>query len=1017
MRTRAILLFAWFLIQTVTLFGGDVYVKESDHRASLGNDSLELTLDWSDGRLKLQSIHNKLGPSPTLTDDGFVLQVIDKTELTARDFVVSGADSEPLGKDGKRLTLRLSNTDHGIDIRIAYELKKDNFFARRKFAIRNTGAKDITIRRAEIERLSTDAECALGGRGQPVFVGGSLFLGLEYPAAYNYVKGQQISLFHYPGKKLGKDFIDLKSEVIGVSADGKVRDAFMQYLRRIRIPPRSFVLYNSWYDVRRKDMSNAIFIDCFDEFKRKLIDRYGVKLNTFVIDDGYQDKQSIWKTDKSILPEDFYKLANHLKANGSVFGIWMPLTPNSHNLDLDWGRANGYEVTDTGGNYCISGPKFNQALRNIIAFHIREFGLNYYKHDFNNFNCAAEGHGHLPDRTCGFESNVDAYIEVLKYTRKLNPDVFINITGGMWLSPWWLMYADTVWRGGGDTGHERVVPYIEVRDDTMTYVDGVIWDRLVKEGLQFPPSALMTHGICYGRYRMLGGKNEPFHRWTEHIINYMAPGVMMIELYITPSLLSDEQWAVLAPTLAWAVAQQDVLAEGKMTHGNPHKGEVYGYKHVKDGRLIWFLRNPSMTAQTVELPVAKELGGQPAVARITYPYRLSVSGQDTITLDVPPFQTMVVEAAAKPTNDIRIEGCRYGIISEGDGKLALDLIGLPGTKAAVTITSPTPIRTVLRNGIAVLERQSKQISFDVAFSDSNQQYKIEDRSEDKRGNKNRIRLSIPSDVTEAKLAVLCEQVMNVVPMGRFKLNGQVIKPKVVHGEGWRFFLVPLPQGQSEVCWEIPQRKRPTQPFAPREMTVSSWLFCRRKLPTQRIEITFDGKPHQAKRLPTPFANVNPTCRPVQDRRVVATLLPDADVAIAKNELSKIKAAKLHVNVFGVNYEDKYRNKPVLLNGTDIGILPPNRRPLDAWQEQIMNIPKEKLDIIKAKNTIVFTNPTNDCFKIADVGLAVQLADGTWVETNREKEVHCSVGKGWIHSEGTLFEKSKSKAIRLRFSVR
>ena len=321
---------------------------------------------------------------------------------------------------------------------------------------------------ARLERLKTTALCELGGRGQPVFVGGRAFLGLEYPAARNHVADAAIDLHHFPGKRLNKQWLELKPEVLGVRGNRTLGAAFAGYFEDVRISPRTFVHYNGWYDFRRDNMSTKGFIATFESLRGQLVERYGVPMHSFVIDDQYQNKQSIWETDPEVLPDGFGPLATYLQARGSALGLWMPLTPNRHNLDLDWGRRNGYEVTDTGGNYCVSAPGFNAALRDTVRRHIRTLGVNYYKHDFNCFNCRAAGHGHLSTQEHGFEANVDAYIGVMTYARSLKPDIFLNVTGGMWLSPWWLMFADTVWRGGGDTGRGGVVPYVQRRDDTMS---------------------------------------------------------------------------------------------------------------------------------------------------------------------------------------------------------------------------------------------------------------------------------------------------------------------------------------------------------------------------------------------------------------------------------------------------------------------------------------------------------------------------------------------------------------------
>ena len=80
-----------------------------------------------------------------------------------------------------------------------------------------------------------------------------------------------------------------------------------------------------------------------------------------------------------------------------------------------------------------------------MSRHIREYDIDYFKHDFNSFSCAADGHGHLPEAIYGREANVDAEIEMFGFLDEVNPGIYINPSSGMWLSPWWLMHVDTVW--------------------------------------------------------------------------------------------------------------------------------------------------------------------------------------------------------------------------------------------------------------------------------------------------------------------------------------------------------------------------------------------------------------------------------------------------------------------------------------------------------------------------------------------------------------------------------------------
>ncbi|NOY81488.1 MAG: hypothetical protein GXP31_10850 [Kiritimatiellaeota bacterium] len=1004
--------------------GTATFVRSSQNRVRLGNARLEILLA-TDGPVRLLELKdNAAGAVLRFADRGFEFRFATGSPAIAKDFRITAVVPKHDEKASVRVVFRLEDTKRKLEARLVYELTAGDFFLRRRLALRSTRKEGgPLLREAVVEHLEAPEPVPAVPMGQPVFVGGRAFFGLEYPAGRTRSNGNTFALYHLPGKRLGTAFLDFKTEVLGVAGTRPLADAFEDYIRRIRIPPRNFILYNSWYDIRRNQMSTGAFEACFRSFQKQLIEPFGVKLDSFVIDDGWQNKNSIWETDKQLFPNDFGELALFLRANGSNFGLWMPLTPIRHNLNLDWGRKNGYEVTDSGASYCISAPRFNQAERDVIARHETEFGLNYYKHDFNQFRCAARGHGHLPEADFGFEANVDAYLRMLDYERTLNPRIFINITSSMWLSPWWLMYADTVWRGGGDTGRERVVPYVELRDDTMTYVDGVLWDRFVREALRFPPSALMTHGIVYGKLNRLGGGHEPLHRWTEHVIQYLAPGVMMKELYLTPNLLSDRQWRVLGKALAWAAAEAPLMARSRMTHGNPHKGELYGFVHTDpaSGRLLWFLRNPSMLPQTAAVDLAEQLGGQPTSAAVIYPYRLELPAEKTVGLTVPPFQALVLSAKSAIAKDrgrtFEISGGRWCIERRTSTEIQCRLLGEPGPANRVfRVHAPAPIAEVLLDGVPLpLPPGRSDFAVDLRFPGQWKPATAKALETDAASGVNQFDVSLPPGTTDAYMALLCRGRTRALPFADFRVDGKTLQPRTTSGPDWRLLLLPLPEGRHRVEWKLATAHGAKTPFAARFFRLSVHLLARTKLADRSLVIRFRDPIPMAPAPPTPFADVQPVSMTVRPEHRVESVRPDAARGLAEEDLKNIRAAKLRLLTFDVNSEKQYRNKPVLLNGKPVGLLPANRPPIAQWEEHILDIPKDLLKSLKIeKNRVVFTNAGGDCYKVTGIALAVQLPDGTWVESGRDRRIYSSVDRNWKYFEGEPFGGNRSREIFLSF---
>ena len=63
---------------------------------------------------------------------------------------------------------------------------------------------------------------------------------------------------------------------------------------------------------------------------------------------------------------------------------------------------------------------------------------------------------------------MESVIDKCQAVRKKNPNIFLNITSGTWLSPWWVQYANTIWMQGADYGFSDV-PSISQRDAAITY--------------------------------------------------------------------------------------------------------------------------------------------------------------------------------------------------------------------------------------------------------------------------------------------------------------------------------------------------------------------------------------------------------------------------------------------------------------------------------------------------------------------------------------------------------------------
>jgi hypothetical protein len=93
-----------------------------------------------------------------------------------------------------------------------------------------------------------------------VFLDGSFFLGLAYPAGYNVVQERTVFLRHHPGVRLGPEWWASRVAVLGAADGAGVERAFRTYVDSFRRRPRSFTVYNSWYDVRYPELTTEVLL-------------------------------------------------------------------------------------------------------------------------------------------------------------------------------------------------------------------------------------------------------------------------------------------------------------------------------------------------------------------------------------------------------------------------------------------------------------------------------------------------------------------------------------------------------------------------------------------------------------------------------------------------------------------------------------------------------------------------------------------------------------------------------------
>jgi hypothetical protein len=193
----------------------------------------------------------------------------------------------------------------------------------------------------------------------------------------------------------------------------------------------------------------------------------------------------------------------------------------------------------------------------------------------------------------GFDSDFDAAIHLIGELRAKRPDLYVNLTTGTYPSPFWLLYADSIWRGGEDHSFAGVGTD---RQRWITYRDAQIYRWVVEEGPLFPLNSLMLHGLIFARYaeRL---STDPAHDFSDEVHSYFGTGTQLQEMYITPALLSSDDWDVLAEAAKWSRDNAPTLKDSHWIGGDPARLEVYGWASWSREKAILTLRNPSDHSQ------------------------------------------------------------------------------------------------------------------------------------------------------------------------------------------------------------------------------------------------------------------------------------------------------------------------------------------------------------------------------------------------------------------------------------
>jgi len=313
---------------------------------------------------------------------------------------------------------------------------------------------------------------------------------------------------------------------------------------------------------------------------------------------------------------------------------------NPHDERIQYGKEQGFEINE--GNFSMAGPKYYERFRSLCVEVVQKYGINQFKFD-------GIGVGSKDDPSAGLR-DFEAMLRLIAELRALKPDLYINQTTGTWPSPFWLLHADSIWRGGED--HSFVPGSAPERQRWITYKDNDVYDSIVSKSSLYPLNSLMLHGIIYAQHAH-GLNTDTNHVFKSEVRAFFGCGTQLQEMYITPSLLSAEDWDALAEGAKWSRANADTLVDTHWVGGSPGEHKVYGWAAWSPSKGILTLRNPSSRAAQIKLDPAQAFELPADGAReytLVNPFKdrelevTKLRAGEEATFKLKPFEVLVVEA-------------------------------------------------------------------------------------------------------------------------------------------------------------------------------------------------------------------------------------------------------------------------------------------------------------------------------------------------------------------------------------
>ncbi len=516
---------------------------------------------------------------------------------------VNGAFALVIGENGGRILYCKDMTFNGITLlqdkellcefysqefqmRVEYRCTLNDFVISAKLIVHNSGAQDIYIKDVIMFSGKVQTDTVLKGQehnvlydgmnnipssgsmdAQPVFIGGHVFLGIDWPVSQNTIFSNQILCRQFSAKSIRPgDFFESKPFSIGVGEKNHVSEAFLAHINSLRgRETRRASFYFDWLTHASEGLTEENMEKVLN-FMQMLKTEYGIHFDIFAVDDGIVETR--WGTTfdlyrlqhDSLYPSGLKRLTDMAGEMNMAFGVWL--------------GPDGFGDTE---------QAFRSRVDTVVNM-IKEWNIDLIKLDV----CVSPLLGSDPYSN---EEKMEKLNELIKKCRRANPDLIV-INHRVSLSPYILSILDsTLWEGV--EGYPEIMLYNSTKPRLFTRHASYGRGKPVYYGAY--SQLLEDHGVC------LNGLHEG---WREELVVQAFGRALMLspEIYGALFLLPDSEYPELGRLMKHADEKRNILANTRYIE------ETGDFIHTNGNQSIICMINDSWEVVNRQITIGHDIG-------------------------------------------------------------------------------------------------------------------------------------------------------------------------------------------------------------------------------------------------------------------------------------------------------------------------------------------------------------------------------------------------------------------------